>query len=54
MLIHKGINYENEFNIINSNEKAYLIGLLYADGNYKYKNKSKQRYLCNNCKINFY
>ena len=30
------INDENYFNVINTEEKAYILGLLYADGNIRY------------------
>lgn len=32
MIIHRGINYKREFKYIDSKEKAYLLGFLYADG----------------------
>lgn len=44
--------YNRELQSIDTQEKAYLLGLFYADGNDYYKVK-KQRYLCKTCKRHF-
>lgn len=60
--------YNRELQSIDTQEKAYLLGLFYADGNvginqtdsndtvcdgYDYYKVKKQRYLCKTCKRHF-